>query len=47
MKEGIKEGERSKARAIAKAMLSEGESWDRVQRFTGLDQQELEALLKE
>jgi len=47
MTEGMKEGERAKARAIAKAMLSEGESWDRVQRFTGLDQQELETLIKE
>jgi len=47
MTEGMKEGERAKARVIAKAMLSEGESWDRVQRFTGLDQQELETLIKE
>jgi len=39
--------ERAKARAIAKAILSEGESWDPVQRFTGLEQQELETLQKE
>jgi predicted transposase/invertase (TIGR01784 family) len=42
--EGRKEGEKEKAKEIAKNLLQEGFSVEKVQKLTGLDEEEIKAL---
>lgn len=43
-KEGLDEGRNEGRAIVAKQMLAEGESWDKITRYTGLTEEELEKL---